>query len=81
MRDGRAANGKRHIKAVRRKRKNAAVTKEQGLYEQRDADRQTRRIRAKENGNQCTSYSMSRRAARQRDVEHHAEKRQGRRNA
>ena len=63
-----------HVKAVRAKREDPAVPKQQRLYEQRDRHGNTCRVRAAERSDKRSSHRMAGRTAGKRDIEHHPKK-------
>ena len=65
---------KGHIEAIGAESQNTAVPEKQCLYQKSDRHRDTGRIRAEKQRDQRSSYRMSRRATRQRNVEHHCNK-------
>ena len=64
----------RHIKRVGAERQNAPVAKKERLNEERYRERKTRRFRTEKNGENRSADRVPRRAAGERNVEHHRQK-------
>ena len=61
----------RPVEAVRAEREDAAIPEKERLHKERRAHREARAPRAEEQREQHAAHGVPRRAARQRQIEHH----------